>query len=249
MIHALAAVALILLLTPPAGAAAAKPEGEAGRPAVHPTVYLTPADVERGRENAAAIPGPRPSPAASWASDEWAAQDDAWILAQVPGKGACFAYGLTGCPICGAEWGFWDKARASFDNPGHVTCDNGHVLPDAAHPDAGTGWVAPDGRIHYFVGSYNAWVIEKLTLTAAENLAYAYSLTGDERSPPRRRSSSTPWPTSTPRATRAPGIIRPRRRAAGSTGPGTKSRAFSSASSITTIYHSASLDGRPSSPD
>ena len=99
----------------------------------------------------------------------------------MPGKGACFAYGLTGCPICGAEWGFWDKARASFDNPGHVTCDNGHVLPDAAHPDAGTGWVAPDGRIHYFVGSYNAWVIEKLTLTAVENLAYAYSLTGDDR--------------------------------------------------------------------
>jgi Heparinase II/III-like protein len=148
----------------------------------HPTVYITPADIERGRQNAARFP---------WAkaiadrilsvAKEWAAKDDAWILAQVPGKGACFAYGFTGCPICGAGWGIWDKARASFDNPGHVTCDNGHVLPDAAHPDPGTGWVAPDGRIHYFVGSYNAWVIEKLTLTAVENLAYAYSLTGDER--------------------------------------------------------------------
>lgn len=148
----------------------------------HPTVYLTAADIVRGRRNAARYP---------WAkaiagqiigvANEWAAKDDAWILAQVPAKGACFAYGFTGCPICGASWGIWDKARASFDNPGHVTCDNGHILPDAAHPDPGTGWVGPDGRIHYFVGSYNAWVIEKLTLAAAENLAYAYSLTGDDR--------------------------------------------------------------------
>ncbi len=147
----------------------------------HPTVYLTPADIEHGRRNAARHPWAKAiADGILGVADEWAAKDDAWILDQVPGKGACFAYGLTGCPICGAEWGFWEKARASFDNPGHVTCDNGHVLPDAAHPDAGTGWVGPDGRIHYFVGSYNAWVIEKLTLTAAENLAYAYSLTGDE---------------------------------------------------------------------
>jgi hypothetical protein len=148
----------------------------------HPTVYVTPADIARAKQNAARFP---------WAkaiadriigiANEWAAKDDAWILAQVPPKGACFAYGFTGCPICGAGWGIWDKARASFDNPGHVICDNGHVLPDAAHPDPGTGWAGPDGRIHYFVGSYNAWVIEKLTLTAAENLAYAYSLTGDDR--------------------------------------------------------------------
>jgi hypothetical protein len=148
----------------------------------HPTVYVTPADIARAKQNAARFP---------WAkaiadriigiANEWAAKDDTWIFAQVPAKGACFAYGFTGCPICGAGWGIWDKARASFDNPGHVICDNGHVLPDAAHPDPGTGWAGPDGRIHYFVGSYNAWVIEKLTLTAAENLAYAYSLTDDDR--------------------------------------------------------------------
>ena len=159
---------------------ASRVQAPAGRPPSDR--LLTPADIGRARQNAARFP---------WAkaiadgildvADEWAAKDDAWILAQVPGQGACFAYGFTGCPICGAGWGIWDKARASFDNPGHVTCDKGHVLPDAAHPDAGTGWVGPDGRIHYFVGSYNAWVIEKLTLTAAENLAYAYSLTGDER--------------------------------------------------------------------
>ena len=148
----------------------------------HPTVYITPADIARGRQNAARFPWAKAiADRILGVADEWAAKDDAWILAQVPAKGACFAYGFTGCPICGAGWGSWDKAQASFDNPGHVICDNGHILPDAAHPDSGTGWVGPDGRIHYFVGSYNAWVIEKLTLTAAENLAYAYSLTGNER--------------------------------------------------------------------
>jgi hypothetical protein len=148
----------------------------------HPGVYLTPADIERAKTNITRF---------AWAkavfdriiqeADAWAAKDDAWLLAQVPPKGACFAYGFTGCPVCGASWGIWDKARASFENPGHVTCDNGHVLPDADHPDQGQGYTGPDGRIHYFVGSYNAWVIEKLTLAAAENLAYAYSLTGNDK--------------------------------------------------------------------
>jgi len=134
----------------------------------HPAVYLTPTDIERAKINITRF---------AWAkvvydriireAEAWAAKDDAWLLAQVPPKGACFAYGFTGCPVCGAGWGIWDKARASFENPGHVTCDNGHVLPDPAHPDHGQGYVGPDGRIHYFVGSYNAWVIEKLTLAAA----------------------------------------------------------------------------------
>ena len=39
---------------------------------------------------------------------------------------------------------------------------NGHVLPDDDHPDEGEGYTGPDGRIHYFVGSYNAWVTETL---------------------------------------------------------------------------------------
>ena len=99
----------------------------------------------------------------------------------VPSAGACFAYGFTGCPICGASWGTWGGVQASFDQPGHVTCAQGHTLPDADHPDAGTGYVGKDKRIHYFVGSYNAWVVETLTFKAADNLAYAYTLTGDER--------------------------------------------------------------------
>ncbi|MBI3922258.1 MAG: heparinase II/III family protein, partial [Armatimonadetes bacterium] len=48
-------------------------------------------------------------------------------------------------------------------------------------PDTGTGFVGKDGRIHYFVGSYNAWVVEQLEFRAADNLAYAYTLSGDDR--------------------------------------------------------------------
>ena len=98
-----------------------------------------------------------------------------------PAKGACFAYGFTGCPICSGTWGIWGSARCSWDKPGKVTCANGHVLPDADHPDPGTGYKGKDGRLHYFVGSYNAWVVETLEASACANLALAYSLTGDPR--------------------------------------------------------------------
>jgi len=54
------------------------------------------------------------------------------------------------------------------------------VLPDADHPDDGTGYVAEDGRVHYFVGSWNAWVTEQWTRSALPSLAHAYALTGDE---------------------------------------------------------------------
>ena len=148
----------------------------------HPTVYVTQEDVARARANIGKYAWARQQAnEVIKAADVWVARNDAWIDSNMPGKGACFAYGFTGCPICGATCGYWDRARASFDNPGHVTCANGHVLPDAQHPDPGTGYVAPDGRIHYLAGSYNAWAIEQFTLQGAENLAIAYSLTGDEK--------------------------------------------------------------------
>jgi hypothetical protein len=99
----------------------------------------------------------------------------------VPKPGAAFAYGLTGCPICGAGWGAWGLKGGSLDRPGAMTCSRGHTLPDRDHPDPGTGYVAPDGRTHFMVGAHNAFVIETLTFQALENLAYAYTLTADER--------------------------------------------------------------------
>lgn len=151
-----------------------------GRP--HPTVYVTAEDVARARRNAEQTEWGRLTKeqilqnAARWlerTEEEW--------LRFLPEPGACYAYGFTGCPICGAGWGQWGNARCSWEEPGKVKCANGHVLPDAEHPDDGSGYQGPDGRIHYFVGSWNAWVTEQWQHGAITNLAHAYALTGDER--------------------------------------------------------------------
>lgn len=149
---------------------------------VHPCVNKTPADVERARENAERYPfladfveNNREQ------ADEWLERGDEWILEMLPEGGAAFAYGFTGCPICDAKWGTWGGARCSWDLPEKVTCANGHVLPDEDHPDPGTGYVGEDGRIHYFVGSWNAWVVETLQFNALRPLCLTYLLTGDER--------------------------------------------------------------------
>jgi hypothetical protein len=148
----------------------------------HPIVYVTPADVERARERVVSD-----ADAKAWfeslagSAAAWADKDAAWVARVMPPKGACFAYGFTGCPICASTWGTWGSANATFDKPGHVRCAKGHLLPDAAHPDAGTGFVAKDGRIHYFVGSYNAWVVETLLFKVAVPYATVYLLKGDDR--------------------------------------------------------------------
>jgi hypothetical protein len=153
---------------------------ETGRPS-HPTVYMTPEDVQRAREKIEQ---------SDWArslADGIIANADTvvdttpeWIRENCPDKGAAFAYGFTGCPICGARWGSWGGANCSFDRPGTVRCASGHVLPDEAHPDDGTGYKAPDGRIHYFIGSYNAWVVETYQKWA-DWLSFAYTITGEEK--------------------------------------------------------------------
>ncbi|HOX37750.1 MAG TPA: heparinase II/III family protein [Candidatus Brocadiia bacterium] len=149
---------------------------------VYPTVYLTPKDIERARANVEKYAWARETKEAIIASAEgWLQKESDYWLSRLPGPNACYAYGFTGCPICGAKWGTWKGARCAWDDPGHVTCTGGHRLPDAEHPDDGKGYTAPDGRIHYFVGSYNAWVTENLSLDAIQNLSKAYALTGDER--------------------------------------------------------------------
>ena len=148
----------------------------------HPTVYLTRDDIRLAQTNIAQFAWARETAdVIQREADAWLAKPDDWFLHHMPTAGACFAYGFTGCPICDASWGTWGGVHASFDQPGRVTCAKGHTLPDAAHPDAGTGYVGQDTRIHYFVGSYNAWAVETLTFKAADSLAFAYTLTSDER--------------------------------------------------------------------
>jgi hypothetical protein len=170
---------IALLCSAPTGAA--EPAMDHSAPP-HPTVYLTREDVRLAKTNIARFAWAREvADSIQHQAAEWMAKPDDWFLHNLPSAGACFAYGFTGCPICGASWGTWGGARASFDKPGHVTCAKGHTLPNADHPDAGTGYVGKDKRIHYFAGSYNAWAVETVTFKAADNLAYAYTLTGDER--------------------------------------------------------------------
>ncbi|MDA0747451.1 MAG: heparinase II/III family protein [bacterium] len=147
----------------------------------HPCVYLTPKDVQRAQHNVQTYPW-----AKTYAEDTLQKANNVldrspqWIRHHCPDKGAAFAYGFTGCPVCSNKWGTWGGADCSFDRPGTVRCSNGHMLPDTDHPDPGTGYAAPDGRIHYFVGSYNAWVVETYQ-TWCTWLSTAYILTNDEK--------------------------------------------------------------------
>jgi hypothetical protein len=148
----------------------------------HPTVFLTPDEIAHGRANVARYPWAHQTADLLIAkADQWVARDDAWLRHVVPARGAAFAYGTTGCPVCGQFLGAWGQGSGSFDHPGTLLCPNGHRIPDAAHPDDGSGYVASGGRVHYIVGTYNAWVVETLTFDALDSLAYAYSLTGEER--------------------------------------------------------------------
>ena len=148
----------------------------------HPTVYINAEDLERAQRNVQTT---------EWGAAEkrkilgqakaWLDHDEPYWLQFLPPPGASYAYGFVACPVCNSRWGTWAGASCSWDMPGTVTCAKGHELPDAQHPDDGTGWKNPDGRIHYFVGSWNAWVTELWTLRAIPALAHAYALTGEEQ--------------------------------------------------------------------
>ena len=151
----------------------------AGRPE-HPCVYLTPQGLEQGRRNAETSAWGKAEKASILAEAEtWLQHDDAYWLAFLPEPGACYAYGFTGCPLCGSPTGTWAGARCSWDQPRQVTCGQGHLLPDATCTDDGTGYKAADGRFHYLIGTWNAWVTEQWTVKAIPSLAYAYVLTGE----------------------------------------------------------------------
>ncbi len=124
-------------------------------------------------------------------ADLWLTRDDEWIRKVVPPKGSTFSYGSTGCPICGASWGWFGKLTCSWDKPGVVTCPGcKHEFPDSdpksPYHDSGKGF-SIDGRAYYPTGVWNAWVVEQMTAgfdydnSAIRNLAMAYALTGDQR--------------------------------------------------------------------
>jgi len=152
----------------------------------HPCLNLTAEQLQRALRQVETTPWARQTAAEIVRSAQpWLEHPDAYWLAFRPKPGACYAVGFTGCPICGGRTNFAIGANAraacTWDQPGQVRCEHGHALPDAAHPDTGDGYVAPDGRRFYFVGQYNSWVTEQWTNVALPALAQAYLLTGDER--------------------------------------------------------------------
>ena len=159
---------------------------ESGR-AEHPCVYMTRDDVQRARQLIEQHDWAR-SHAQTVISraDEVVGHSAEWIREHTPERGACFACGKGSCPVCGARWtksdgwGGWASLDCSFDRPGTVKCANGHLLPNEQFPDPGTGHATDDGRVLYFVGSYNSWVVENYMLWCSD-LAFAYTVTGEER--------------------------------------------------------------------
>lgn len=151
----------------------------------HPCLSLTADELK------AALAQVRESGWAKQAADEilraaapWLEGSEAEWRARRPAPGATFALGFAGCPICGGRTNLTIGANAAatctWDAPGQIRCEQGHRLPDAAHPDHGTGYQASDGRRFYLVGQYHTWVVEQWSNVALPALAQAYLLTGDE---------------------------------------------------------------------
>jgi len=171
-------------LRPPKKVARPKPRASlaVGPRRPHPCVYINRADLARARRNAERTEwGRKCREEILAAAAPWLEHEEQYWLQFLPEPGACYAYGFTGCPLCNASCGTWGGARCRWDRPRTVECARGHRLPDAEHPDDGTGYHAPDGRVHYLLGIWNAWVTEQWTTHAIPTLGHAYALTGDER--------------------------------------------------------------------
>lgn len=114
-------------------------------------------------------------------ANKWIERSPEEWLEFLPAQGATYAYGHSGCPIHKTTFGEWDNANASWDKPRQIECTDGHAFPDVNHPDTGTGYKAPDGKMYYFIGIWNAWVTETWATKALPTLATAYIISGDER--------------------------------------------------------------------
>ncbi len=172
---------LVLLMAIPSFGASPATKFTIGGRREHPTVYLTKQDIDRARANREKYAWAKSAAEKLIAdADVWAGRSDEELAKILPGPAACYAYGFSGCPICGGTLASWWGAGgvASLDDPGHIRCVNGHRLPDEAHPDPGDGWTDKDGKKFYWVGTYNSFVIDTVT-TALTRLVHAYALTGD----------------------------------------------------------------------
>lgn len=151
---------------------------------VHPYLYITASDVERAKSNIERY---------TWArkvfdtiiseADKWASLSDAELRERVPPPGSIYAYGFSSCPECHVSWPWWGAGGiCDFSRPLKVKCPScERIFPDERHPDNGEGWVDNNGKSYYFIGIYNSFAIQAITLRALDVLSNAYILTKDER--------------------------------------------------------------------
>ncbi len=117
---------------------------------------------------------------------EWGARSDGEVAALIPPTDSVFAYGMAGDPKTSRAWPRFGREdnMCSWDRPGTVRSPHtgdiyGAAKEGEAYYDPGTGWKREDGKIFYFKGIWNAWVIDRLH-EAVDNLSLAYLLTGEE---------------------------------------------------------------------
>lgn len=151
---------------------------------IHPRLYLTPQDIQRGKLNIERFDWARQTFEEIKAeADKWAAMSEDSLREILPPAGAKFAYGFTSCPACGASWAWWGASGVcDLARPGTVKCPTcERIFPDEEHPDQGDGWLdEKSGRRYWFAATYNSYVARSLTLSALNNLSNAYALTGKE---------------------------------------------------------------------
>ncbi len=157
---------------------------ETGRE-THPCVFITPEHVAKARERIERYPWARAvADSITVQADEICTRDADWIRENCPERGAVFAYGPGRCPTCGGVIGTWGLGRdvCSFDRPRTITCQgpDRHVFPNEQYADDGSGYVDAEGRVTYFVGTYNAFAVESYQRWIG-TLGTAYALTGDDR--------------------------------------------------------------------
>lgn len=118
----------------------------------------------------------------------WVNRSSEWLRRIIPVKGSVFAYGVSGCPACGARWKNFGVDTCSFDSPGKVKCtDCRRTFPDpdpkSVYHDPGSG-VTINGKKYYLRGVWNSFVVQSLwsvpndDSTALSLLSHAYALTG-----------------------------------------------------------------------
>lgn len=106
-------------------------------------------------------------------SQPWFAMTDAQLLSHIPSTGSYYTYMATNVCPDGTS-----MTPIGWSQPGKVRCGSGAIMPDASHPDDGTGWADAQGNKYYFVARWNGFVLQEIE-KALPNLAYAYHFTGD----------------------------------------------------------------------